>query len=160
DGSTFGRLGRQRHPASFFEGIPMTVSVLVVDDSKTVRMMVREALVQDGYDIREACDGCEALTVVKTVTPDLVVTDINMPEMDGISLIRALRELPEHRLTPILVLSSEATDDIIRNGKNAGATGWMVKPFDGGQLRVTARYVLELRERARHRESSPGKVAP
>jgi two-component system chemotaxis response regulator CheY len=126
----------------------MTTCVLVVDDSTMVRMMVCEALAADGYQVQEACDGREALAIVKTVTPNLVVTDINMPEMDGISLIRALRELPEHRMTPILVLSSEAGDDIIRNGRNAGATGWMVKPFDADQLRSTARYVLELHRKA------------
>ncbi|OAI39895.1 hypothetical protein AYO40_05335 [Planctomycetaceae bacterium SCGC AG-212-D15] len=133
----------------------MTTCVLIVDDSTMVRMMVREALAADGYQIQEACDGRAALALVKTVTPNLVVTDINMPEMDGISLIRALRDLPEHRMTPILVLTSEAGDDIIRNGKNAGATGWLVKPFDADQLRSTARYVLELHRKALGKKAAP-----
>jgi two-component system chemotaxis response regulator CheY len=126
----------------------MPATALIVDDSKMVRMMVRDALAADGHKIWEACDGREALALAEQVAPELVVTDINMPEMDGLSLIRELRNLPQHRLTPILVLSSEAGDDIVRNGKDAGATGWMVKPFDPDQLRQTARLVLELRNKA------------
>lgn len=134
----------------------MSATILIVDDSKMVRLMVREALEAERYQVVEASDGCEALRVLDGVTPDLVVTDINMPEMDGISLIRALRELPKHRWMPILVLSSEAGDDIKYNGKSAGATGWLVKPFDPVQLRETTRYVLELREKAKRKmESNP-----
>lgn len=129
-------------------------TVLIVDDSKMVRMMVRQALETDQYAVVEACDGREALDLTDRLTPDLIVTDINMPEMDGLSLIRALRERPGFRLTPMLVLSTEAGDNIKQNGKDAGATGWLVKPFDPDQLRQTARFVLALRDKARRKEGS------
>jgi two-component system chemotaxis response regulator CheY len=129
-------------------------TVLIVDDSKMVRAMVRQALEVDRYEVVEAADGREALALTDNHNPDLVVTDINMPEMDGISLIRELRSRPRFRLTPILVLSTEASDDIVRNGKNAGATGWLVKPFDSGALRQTAQLALELREKAIRKEAN------
>jgi two-component system chemotaxis response regulator CheY len=130
--------------------------VLIVDDSKMVRTMVREALEADvdRYTVVEACDGVEALELSERHNPDLIVTDINMPEMDGLALIRELRARPSFRLTPILVLSTEASDDIIRNGKDAGATGWLVKPFDPKSLRQTAELALALREKAIRKEAS------
>lgn len=130
----------------------MQAKILIVDDSRMVRVMVRETLEAAEHQVIEAEDGADALEKLDAVRPDLIVTDINMPRLDGLGLIRALRERPEHQLTPILVLSTEASDDIKRNGKDAGATGWLVKPFDPEQLRQTTRYVLQLREAARRRQ--------
>jgi two-component system chemotaxis response regulator CheY len=126
----------------------MTATILIVDDSKMVRAMVRGALERDRHNVVEACDGKDALDVLERVSPDLIVTDINMPQMDGLSLIRAVRELPEHRCTPIMVLSNETGAEIRANVRQAGALGWLDKPFHPDNLCRTARFALELREKA------------
>jgi two-component system chemotaxis response regulator CheY len=113
----------------------MTARVLIVDDSRSLRRMIYAALAQDGYEILEGQDAEQALAVVQTSPPDLVITDINMPGMDGLSLIRFLRALPEFRFTPVLVLTTEWGEEMKRRGLAAGATGWIVKPFNPEQLR-------------------------
>jgi two-component system chemotaxis response regulator CheY len=112
----------------------MPISVLAVDDSSSMRQMVTFALKGAGYVAQEAADGQAALDVAKTQTFDLVVTDQNMPRMDGITLIQNLRKLPAYKNVPILVLTSESSDDFRSRGKAAGATGWLVKPFDPEKL--------------------------
>lgn len=126
----------------------MSNTILIVDDSKMMRGMVRSALEADQHQVVEAADGREALAAVDGARPDLVITDVNMPEMDGLTLIRELRQRPECRLTPILVLTTEAGETMKRAGREAGATGWVVKPFEPGQLRATAACALRLREKA------------
>lgn len=108
----------------------MGKSILIVDDAPTMRQMVNFTLKAAGYSVEEAGDGTEALEKVKKgLNPGLVITDLNMPRMDGISLIKALRGLPEHKYTPILMLTTESLDKKKIEGKDAGATGWIVKPF-------------------------------
>jgi two-component system chemotaxis response regulator CheY len=120
----------------------MPSRVLIVDDSITMRSLVRGALEHDEHQVTEAVDGRAALATLEAASPDLVITDVNMPEMDGLSLVRALRGHPRYRFTPILVLTTEAGDAIKQQGRAAGATGWLVKPFNPDQLRQTVRLVL------------------
>ena len=120
-------------------------TILIVDDSRTMRTMVREALEADSFQVVEAKDGADALAAVETIHADMVITDVNMPEMDGLRLVRALRELRQYRFTPILVLTTESGADIKQRGREAGASGWLVKPFDPEQLRQTVQHVLRRR---------------
>src|SRR5262249_42529590 len=87
-------------------------------------------------------DGRSALDAAGAIDADLVITDVNMPEMDGLTLVRELRARPAYRFTPILVLTTESGDDMKRRGRDAGATGWLVKPFDAARLRQTVSFVL------------------
>ena len=108
----------------------MTKKILAVDDSKTMREMVSYTLKSAGYDVIEAEDGQHALNVLNGKQIDAVITDLNMPNMNGFGLIRALRADPGYKYTPILMLTTEADDTKKAEGKAAGATGWIVKPFD------------------------------
>ncbi len=99
-----------------------------------MRQMVTFTLQSAGFDILEGSNGVEALAVSKNKAVDLVVTDLNMPEMDGISLVKELRARPDYKFTPILLLTTESQDSKKQEGKAAGATGWMVKPFNPEQL--------------------------
>lgn len=116
--------------------------ILAVDDSPSMREMVRIALTGAGFDVTQASDGNEALALARRSVFDLVLSDVNMPVMDGISLIRALRAEASYRHTPILMLTTEASAERKREGKEAGATGWIVKPFDPAQLVATMLRVL------------------
>ena len=117
-------------------------SILAVDDSASMRQMVTFTLKGAGYEVVEAQDGHEALGIAKTKTVNLVLTDITMPKMDGIALIRALRALPHYKFTPVLMLTTESAPEKKQAGKAAGATGWMVKPFNPEQLLATIKKVL------------------
>ncbi len=112
----------------------MSKRVLTVDDSKTMRDMVCFTLKNAGYDVIEADDGVNALSTLGDGRVDLVITDINMPNMDGITLVKKLRENPSHRTTPILILTTESDDQKKSEGRAAGATGWIVKPFEPEKL--------------------------
>lgn len=117
--------------------------ILAVDDSASMRQMVSFTLKGAGHDVFEASDGVEALQVAKNQSGvDLVISDINMPNMDGISLIRELRSLPSYKFTPILMLTTESGKEKKIEGKSAGATGWIVKPFNPDQLLATIKKVL------------------
>jgi two-component system, chemotaxis family, chemotaxis protein CheY len=107
----------------------MSKKALTVDDSKTMRDMVSFTLKGAGFEVREAADGKEALGVLASYKPDVVITDLNMPNMNGFELIRALRAGNDHKFTPILMLTTEGDDSKKQEGKAAGATGWIVKPF-------------------------------
>jgi two-component system chemotaxis response regulator CheY len=120
----------------------MPATILIADDSRTMRVMVRAALEADQHLVVEAPDGREALATAETRSADLVITDVNMPQMDGLTLVRALRALTEYRFTPILVLTTESGEDVKQRGRAAGATGWLVKPFDPDRLRQIVRQVL------------------
>ena len=117
-------------------------SVLAVDDSPSIRSLVTYVLNQAGFNVIVAEDGEEALNYARENTVDLVLTDINMPKLDGIGLIRGLRALPHYKFVPLLVLTTESGTDKKMEGKAAGATGWIVKPFDPTQLVATIEKVL------------------
>jgi two-component system, chemotaxis family, chemotaxis protein CheY len=109
-------------------------SILAVDDSASMRQMVAFTLKGAGYNVIEAADGQEALDKARGAKVDLVLTDQNMPKMDGITLVKNLRGLPSYNGTPILILTTESSDEMKAKGRAAGATGWLVKPFDPGKL--------------------------
>jgi len=109
-------------------------SILAVDDSASMRQMVSFTLRSSGYEVIEAIDGQDALDKIGDRQVDLVLTDQNMPRMDGLTLIRQLREQDRFKRTPILVLTTESSDEMKQAGRAAGATGWMVKPFDPARL--------------------------
>lgn len=117
-------------------------SVLVVDDSASLRNMVTFTLKQEGYQVVEAGHGQEALSKAQTGRFDLVLTDVNMPIMDGITLCSELRKLPAFKFTPILVLTTESSPEMKQRGKAAGATGWLVKPFNPEKLLSTIKRVV------------------
>ena len=117
-------------------------TILAVDDSASMRQMVAFTLKGAGFDVVEASDGVDALGKAKTQKFDLVISDVNMPNMDGISLIKELRTLPSFKFTPMLMLTTESTTDKKQEGKAAGATGWIVKPFNPEQLLATVNKVL------------------
>jgi len=112
----------------------MAKRVLTVDDSRTMRDMLGFTLRGAGFDVVEADDGVKALSVLATTKVDLIITDVNMPNMDGITLIRQVRARPGYASTPILILTTESGDDKKGQGKAAGATGWIVKPFAPDKL--------------------------
>ncbi|WP_006787425.1 response regulator [Thiorhodospira sibirica] len=116
--------------------------ILAVDDSTSLRQMVVFTLKQAGYQVVEAVDGQDALQKAKATQVDLVLSDVNMPVMDGITLVKELRKLPAYKFTPILMLTTESGDDKKQQGKAAGATGWLVKPFNPDQLLATVKRVL------------------
>lgn len=120
----------------------MSKHILIVDDSASVRQMVEATLKSAGYQITAAKDGEEALANCKKERFDFVLTDQNMPRMDGLTLIRSLRALPSYARVPIVVLTTEASDTMKTQGRAAGATGWMVKPFDPAKLLEVAKKVL------------------
>lgn len=109
-------------------------TVLTVDDSRTMREMVAFTLRGAGYEVLEAGDGQQALALVNTNRVDLVIADLNMPVMDGLTLIRRLRAMPAYRTVPILMLTTESDDRKKQEGRAAGATGWIVKPFNPDKL--------------------------
>ena len=116
--------------------------ILAVDDSASMRQMVRFTLEAAGYKVIQAADGVEALSFAKSNPADLVLTDVNMPRMDGLSLVRELRALDHYKFVPMLVLTTESGNDTKQRGKEAGATGWIVKPFNPEQLLATIARVL------------------
>lgn len=116
--------------------------ILAVDDSNSMRQMVAFSLKGAGHEVTEAEDGEVALKIAKTRVFDLVISDVNMPKMDGLTLIKELRALPAYKFIPILMLTTESGDDKKSQGRAAGATGWIVKPFNPEQLLNTIKKVL------------------
>lgn len=117
-------------------------TILTVDDTASMRQMISFTLNDAGYEVAEATDGVEALEVAKKSKFDAIIADINMPNMDGISLVKELRSIPEYKFTPILMLTTESQDSKRKEGKDAGATGWIVKPFNPEQLLNVIKNVL------------------
>ena len=120
----------------------MANTALVVDDSTSMRQMVSFTLKESGFDVIEAGDGQEALKNVAGQNVKVVVTDLNMPIMDGMTLIRELRAKPEYKFTPILMLTTESQASKKQEGREAGATGWIVKPFNPDQLMAVIKKVV------------------
>lgn len=119
----------------------MSKLILTVDDSASMRMLLKASLTAQGFKIESANDGVHGLERMQEVEPDLLITDINMPNMDGFELIEAVRAMPRFRGTPILVLSTEFSDDKKSRARSAGATGWITKPFDPAKLGAAIRRV-------------------
>lgn len=120
----------------------MAKTVLAIDDSASIRQMVSFTLKSSGYDVVEAVDGIDGLDKAKTKPVSLVLTDQNMPRMDGLTLIKSLRALPQYKTTPILMLTTESSDSMKSQGRAAGATGWIVKPFDPQKLVEVVKKVI------------------
>ncbi len=119
-----------------------TKTIMAVDDSGSLRQMVVFSLNAAGYKVIEAVDGQDALNKAKQLTVDLVLTDQNMPVMDGLTLIRSLRNLAHYKSVPILMLTTESSDEMKMQGRAAGANGWLVKPFDPAKLIEIVRKVI------------------
>lgn len=120
----------------------MAKTILAVDDSSSLRQMVAFSLKAAGYNVVEAVDGQDGLDKAKQQSVDLVLTDQNMPRMDGLSLIKQLRGLPEYQKVPILMLTTESSDEMKSKGRAAGANGWLVKPFDPQRLIEVVKKVI------------------
>jgi two-component system chemotaxis response regulator CheY len=117
-------------------------AVLTVDDSPSIRQMVKLVLSQAGFEVHEAGDGVEGLEKAKAKPVQMIVTDLNMPRMDGITLVRELRKLPSYKGVPIILLTTESDESFKKQAKEAGATGWITKPFKQEQLIAVAQKVL------------------
>lgn len=112
----------------------MRLNVLAVDDSRTIRDMLKLTLTEAGFEASLATDGVHGLEILDGLNPDAIITDINMPRLDGFGFIEAVRARPAHRATPILVLTTENVPELKARARAAGATGWVVKPFDPDKL--------------------------
>jgi two-component system chemotaxis response regulator CheY len=120
----------------------MTASILTVDDSPSLRMAIRIALSGAGYSVTEAGDGAEGLSKARAAKFDMIITDLNMPNMNGLDMIREIRRAPVQTGTPIIFLTTESDDAMKQQAKAAGATGWLVKPFQPDQLLRITKKVL------------------
>ena len=118
------------------------LQILSVDDSASMRQVVVMSLSPAGYAVTEAQDGRQALDMLQRQSFDLILTDLHMPLMNGLELSKAARQLPQHRFTPILFLTTECDADRKKEARAAGATGWIIKPFTRDQLVATVRKVL------------------
>ena len=120
----------------------MAKTVLAIDDSASIRQMVAFTLKSSGYEVIEAVDGQDGLDKAKSRVVNLVLTDQNMPRMDGLTLIKSLRAMPQYKSVPILMLTTESSDAMKSQGRAAGATGWLVKPFDPQKLIEVVKKVI------------------
>ena len=120
----------------------MTKTILTVDDSKSIRQVVSFTLQEAGYNVIEACDGQDALQKIGSSSLHMVVTDLNMPNLDGIGLIKKIRADQNNKFIPIIMLTTESQNEKKMEGKTAGATGWIVKPFNPEQLLAVVKKVL------------------
>lgn len=112
----------------------MAKSILIVDDSASLRQVVAIALKKEGYDVIEASDGQDALDKLTGGKIHLVISDVNMPRMDGITFVKEMKKRPEYKFTPVIMLTTEAGDDMKNAGKEAGVRAWVVKPFKPDQM--------------------------
>jgi len=119
----------------------MALRVLAIDDSRTMRDLLAISLSESGFDITMAEDGEDGLEKLHNANPDVVITDINMPRLDGFGVIEAIRKSVEHSHTPILVLTTESSAALKTRARDVGATGWIVKPFDDIALTAAIRKV-------------------
>jgi two-component system chemotaxis response regulator CheY len=112
----------------------MAKTIMIIDDSVSLRQVVGIALTSAGYEVLEACDGKDALAKLGGQRIHLIICDVNMPNLDGIGFLKAMRELPAYKFTPVIMLTTEAGEDKKREGQAAGARAWVVKPFKPEQL--------------------------
>ncbi|MBN2804592.1 MAG: response regulator [Deltaproteobacteria bacterium] len=121
----------------------MSGTILIVDDSASIRQMISFTLKKAGYNIVEAVDGADAMKKLATAKVNMVITDLNMPNMNGIELIKNIRKNSTCRFAPVIMLTTESQDSKKQEGKAAGATGWIVKPFKPDQLISVVKKVLK-----------------
>ena len=119
----------------------MPIKVLAVDDSRTMRELLKRALGDNGFEVHVAVDGVDGLDVLSVCSPDVVITDINMPRMDGFQFIEKIRSGPTSQRVPILALTTESAPELKKRARDAGATGWIVKPFNAEKLAAVIRRV-------------------
>jgi two-component system, chemotaxis family, chemotaxis protein CheY len=112
----------------------MAKSILIVDDSASVRQVVSISLRNAGYEVTEGCDGKDALSKLKGQKVHLIISDVNMPNMDGISFVKAVKQMGAYKFTPIVMLTTESQESKKKEGQDAGAKAWIVKPFKPDQL--------------------------
>ena len=122
----------------------MTIKILAIDNSRTIRTMLQKAMLEAGFECDLADDGAQGVARFQQSPPDLVITDINMPHLDGYGVINAIRGGDVHRRVPILVLTTESSPHLKARAREAGATGWIVKPFDDADLVSIIRRVTGL----------------
>lgn len=120
----------------------MAKTIMTADDSASMRQMITFTLKQAGYDVVEAEDGKDALSKANGTSIDMLITDLNMPNMNGLELIEAIREIDKYKFIPIIMLTTESDAEKKAKGKSAGATGWLVKPFQPPQLISVIKKVL------------------
>ena len=120
----------------------MAKTILAVDDSASIRQMVAFTLKSSGYEVVEAVDGMDGLDKAKAKSFNLILTDQNMPRMDGLTLIKNMRAMPQYKTVPILMLTTESSDAMKQQGRTSGATGWLVKPFDPQKLIEVVKKVI------------------
>ena len=116
--------------------------ILAVDDSISIRKSISFVLTQEGYEVVEAVDGVDGLAKAKEDKFNLIITDINMPNMDGIEMIKQIRQTEGYKFTPIIALTTENQDSKMQEGKAAGATGWIVKPFTSEKLLAIVKKII------------------
>ncbi len=120
----------------------MAKRILTADDSTSIRAMVRFSLENEGFEVAEARDGAEALDCLEFDGADMLITDLDMPKLNGFDLVRKVRAMPQYRHLPILILTTESNDDFKARAKAAGATGWITKPFRPDQLSKMVKLLL------------------
>jgi two-component system chemotaxis response regulator CheY len=125
-----------------YGGDIMSKTIMTVDDSASVRMMVKFSLQEAGYNVIEAVDGIDALEKLDNESVNMVIADVNMPGIDGIELVRRMRDDPKHRFTPVVMLTTESNENLKDTGRKVGATGWIVKPFKPADLVAVVKKVL------------------
>jgi two-component system chemotaxis response regulator CheY len=120
----------------------MTKTIMIIDDSISLRQVVAIALGNAGFEVLQACDGKDALDKLTGQKVHLMICDVNMPNMDGITFLKALRQHPQYKFTPVIMLTTEAGEDKKKEGQAAGARAWVVKPFQPGHLLVAVNKLI------------------
>lgn len=128
------RQNKKKAKSRSFKGSGMAKTIMIVDDSASLRTVVGIALKGAGYDVLEGCDGKDALAKLTGQKVHLIISDVNMPNMDGISFLSAVKQMPNYKFTPVIMLTTESQEDKKREGQAAGAKAWMVKPFKPDML--------------------------
>jgi len=121
----------------------MTKTILFVEDSASVRQVFKSTLTREGYDVIVACDGQDALTKLDGTKIHLIISDVNMPNMDGLAFIKAAKQLPAYKFTPIIMLTTETQEAKMNEGKAAGVKAWIVKPFQPPQLLAAVSQLIQ-----------------
>jgi two-component system chemotaxis response regulator CheY len=122
----------------------MAKTILFVEDSASVRQVMNSTLTREGYDVILACDGHDALTKLDGSKIHLIISDVNMPNMDGIAFVKSAKQLPSYKFTPIIMLTTETQEEKMNEGKAAGVKAWIVKPFQPPQLLAAVSQLIQV----------------